>query len=113
MLTTLFKIAVTFHSFVAMPHLNLGALKWDTEAICVAFLTYRYDSGKSCLKYVNTDYIPHGDVLLLLSLLFLRPPQHIKHHCDILSNECQDQSIFMQHTKESAEKEKYVNVTVI
>lgn len=67
---------------------------------------------KSGLKYVNTNYIPHSDVLLLLSLLFLRPPQCIKHHCDILGNACQEQSIFMQHSKENAEKDKqYVNLT--
>lgn len=66
---------------------------------------------KSGLKYVNTNYIPHRDVLLLLSLLFPKPSQCIKHCCDILGNEYQEQSICVQHSKENAEKDKqYVNL---
>lgn len=67
---------------------------------------------KSGLKYINTNYIPHSDVLLFLSLLFLKPLQYMEHHYDVLTNECQDQSTSMQHSKENTARERqHVNIT--
>lgn len=69
---------------------------------------------KSGLKYINTNYIPHSDVLLLWSLLFLKPPQCVKHHYDILTNACQDQSTSMQQSKKKKNTERerqYMNIT--
>lgn len=67
---------------------------------------------KSGLKYINTNYIPHSDVLLFLSLLFLKPLQYTEHHYDVLTNECQDQSTSIQHSKENTARERqYANIT--